>query len=210
MINRYLLSPGQTICQIIVSALFALMTLPVAASIAPPIEGLVNVARNASVAQGTSIGWGGGNHPEDLFDGEVSYSSWARGLAFTGGQKNWSGTCGERQLIVNLGSIRRISAARIWHHGEEHIPEVTSLHALIGPSWNNVGGTVRVRSDLDSTISIPSNYGSIPTEYDTATTIVSWQLATDGFTRLKFLDSQTVQRFETISIMKNWTQPGGL
>ncbi|MBL8314052.1 MAG: PKD domain-containing protein [Rubrivivax sp.] len=130
----------------------------------PPVAGTVNIATGAATAE-SSPGWGGGAAPQEMVDGAIAYEQWAHGLAFTGGQRGWSGTCGVRQAVVDFGVMRQFSAARIWHHGAEHVPAIYSLQYWNGSAWIAVGGTSRLRPDLDSAAFYPGWYAAVPTEH---------------------------------------------
>jgi hypothetical protein len=85
-------------------------------------------------------GWGGGAKPWDIVDGKHTYpGEWARGLAFTGGRKNWAGKpCGPRQATINLGNSKTFYKAIIWHHGQMHIPKECKLQYWDGSKWIDI------------------------------------------------------------------------
>src|SRR5688572_22592968 len=128
-----------------------------------------NVALNPSRAgypdpSESSPGWGGGSSPWDMLDGSTKYyDTWAHGLAFTGGRGNWAGeACGTRYATINFGAPRRVHAARVWHHGDEHIPNSYWMEHWNGSSWAPTGGTSAVRYDLRSDT---DTWGATPTEH---------------------------------------------
>jgi hypothetical protein len=89
-------------------------------------------------------GWGGGSFPCDLVDGLHSYSTWARGLAFTGGHETaaggppWIEGAGIRHAVIDLGTPRTFEEVVIWHHGVEHTPEFATLEYWNGSAWTAI------------------------------------------------------------------------
>jgi hypothetical protein len=85
-------------------------------------------------------GWGGGARPEQLVDGFRGCndpSGWACGLAFTGGDSNWGGQqCGVRQATMHLATAQQVSAVRITHHSDEHVPVIYQVQTFNGSGWD--------------------------------------------------------------------------
>ena len=81
-------------------------------------------------------GWGGGNQPWEIVDGKTSYAEWYHGLAFTGGNANWAGEpAGPRQATIDFGQNRTFDKVVLWHHGDDHLPQKTSLDFWNGSAW---------------------------------------------------------------------------
>jgi hypothetical protein len=81
-------------------------------------------------------GWGGGNLPWDIVDGQTTYSEWYHGLAFTGGTANWGGEpAGPRQATIDFGQNQTFDKVVLWHHGDDHIPQQSSLDYWNGSAW---------------------------------------------------------------------------
>ncbi len=81
-------------------------------------------------------GWGGGSYPWEIVNGQETYSDWAHGLAFTGGNENWAGQpAGPRQATIDLGQNETFDKIVLWHHGDDHVPQQTSLDYWNGSSW---------------------------------------------------------------------------
>ncbi len=121
------------------------LVLPASSASADP----VNIALNPSASGLPSplesdSGWGGGSNPWDIVDGQVSYSTWARGLAFTGGHTGgpesggYGGTCGLRQATVSLASPSQFDKVVVWQHGIDHTPEVAYLDGWDGAGWQPI------------------------------------------------------------------------
>jgi len=108
-----------------------------------------NIASNPS---GTGLpnplesdrGWGGGSYPWDIVDGQRSYDTWARGLAFTGGHTDgWNSPgylspCGSRQATIDFGDNRTFSKVSVWHHGTDHTPQAPFLEYWNGDRWLDI------------------------------------------------------------------------
>jgi hypothetical protein len=127
---------------------------------------LQNVALGADASR-SAPGWGGGTAYSDLSDGLTRYGdTWAHGLAFTGGPSSWAGElCGSRQLTLDLGSARTFQSARMYHHGDYHIPMTDSLeYSADGESWQAIDQTRSVRFDLRTDMEA-DYYGATPTEH---------------------------------------------
>jgi hypothetical protein len=89
-------------------------------------------------------GWGGGSYPWDMVDGQRSYNTWARGLAFTGGHTgDWNSAgylspCGPRQATIDFGGSRNFSKVVVWHHGAEHAPQSPFLQYWNDGRWLDI------------------------------------------------------------------------
>ena len=101
----------------------------------------MNLALNTSCPTGnpsplgSSSGWGGGSYKCDLVDGLHSYTTWARGLAFTGGSGPYIEPAGVRQATIDFGANKTFSEVIIWHHGTDHTPAAPWLDYWNGSSW---------------------------------------------------------------------------
>jgi hypothetical protein len=81
-------------------------------------------------------GWGGGNQPWEIVDGQETYAQWYHGLAFTGGNNNWDGEpAGPRQATIDFGQNQSFDKVVLWHHGDDHVPQQTSLDYWNGSAW---------------------------------------------------------------------------
>ena len=105
-------------------------------------------------------GWGGGAKPAQPIDGYRGCddpSGWACGLAFTGGNNNWGGqACGDRQATIDLGSTPvQVSAVRITHHGDDHVPKIYQIQIWNGSAWDTV---VTATNNTQGRCSRPPNY----------------------------------------------------
>lgn len=84
----------------------------------------------------------GGSYPQDLLDGYRSCalrSLWDCGLAFTGGNANWGGqACGVRQATIDFGRSVQVSAVKITHHDDEHVPKIYQIQIWTGSGWTTV------------------------------------------------------------------------
>jgi hypothetical protein len=85
-------------------------------------------------------GWGGGAQPAEIVDGYRSCDGslgWNCGLAFTGGDSNWGGqACGVRQATIDFYPYsRQISAVKITHHGDPHVPKSYQIQTLTNGVW---------------------------------------------------------------------------
>jgi hypothetical protein len=93
-------------------------------------------------------GWGGGSYPWEIVDGQRTYTNtWAHGLAFTGGDRNWGGEpAGPRQATIEFGRDLTFGKVILWHHGHDHTPALNALSQLAywnGTSWTNIAHTRR-------------------------------------------------------------------
>jgi len=90
----------------------------------------------------SDTGWGGGSYPQDLLDGYRSCglrSLWDCGLMFTGGNANWGGqACGVRQATIDFGTPVLVSAVKISHHGDDHVPKIYQIQVWTGSAWSTV------------------------------------------------------------------------
>jgi hypothetical protein len=143
----------------------------------PPSSAVVNWAYNprpgtpsapiAPHAFSSDLGWGGGAKPAQLVDGFRGCndpSGWACGLAFSGGNSNWNGQpCGVRQATVDLGASRPVSAVRVTHHGDEHVPRSYEIQ-----TWNGSGWLTQV-SVVNTTVARCGRPGNDPTNAWTCT-----------------------------------------
>lgn len=95
----------------------------------------------------SSSGWGGGPEPWELVDGLRTYDEWYHGLAFTGGHTGgadsggWVEAAGPRQATIDFGTPKTFHKVVVWHHGEDHAPDVAQLHYWDGNSWVQVAAT---------------------------------------------------------------------
>jgi hypothetical protein len=111
-----------------VGSLFLVFGVPHLAVGAP-----VNLAVNTSLVGNPSplssdLGWGGGSNKWEIVDGVRSYSSWAHGLAFTGGASGWGGQPGGlRQATIDFGAPTLFNEVVLWWHGVRDTPQITSL-----------------------------------------------------------------------------------
>ncbi|MFA5182180.1 MAG: caspase family protein [Syntrophales bacterium] len=101
-----------------------------------------NTAQNAAMSRFPSpmesdSGWGGGSRQWQIVDGIRTYQSeWARGLAFTGGQKSWAEqVCGWRQATIDFGVTKNFNRVVLWHHGREHVPNACKVQYWNGQMW---------------------------------------------------------------------------
>ncbi len=115
----------------------------------PPLSSLVNWAFNPNPGGPvepiaphpfeSDVGWGGGARPSQMVDGYHGCndpSGWACGLAFTGGDSSWGGQpCGVRQATIDFGMPRPVSAVRITHHGDMHVPKIYQIQTWNGGGW---------------------------------------------------------------------------
>jgi hypothetical protein len=126
----------------------------VCTSLACTEESMLDLAANPSCSGFPSPlesdqGWGGGSYPCDLVDGVNAYSTWARGLAFTGGHQDANGgppylePAGVRHAVINFGASRTFQKVVMWWHGAEHTPEFGSLELWDGTSWVAIGDALR-------------------------------------------------------------------
>ena len=87
----------------------------------------------------SDAGWGGGSDMWDVADGQRSYPTWARGLAFTGGSGNYAGQpAGVRQVTVELAAADWFGEVFVWHHGSEHAPAVAALEYYNASGWHPI------------------------------------------------------------------------
>lgn len=138
-----------------------------------------NLAQNATATGlpgplASDSGWGGGALPWDLVDGIRTYSTWARGLAFTGGAGNWAGQpAGLRQATIDFATSQVIDKVVLWHHGDNHVPAMTALSRIDwwdGSQWQDTGA----RRSMTRT---PFGIWSMPDEYEffpVSTTRIRW------------------------------------
>lgn len=116
-------------------------------------------------------GWGGGTSKWDIVDGQRCYNSWARGLAFTGGERPYVEPCGWRQATIDFGQDVTFDRVAIWHHGGSHIPNTYKLEYWDGSQWvelfSTTSGSDYLIADTDcspwSEVDDCSS-GSLPTE----------------------------------------------
>jgi len=101
-----------------------------------------NIAQNAAMSRfpsplASDSGWGGGSRQWQIADGIRTYhSEWARGLAFTGGQKSWAEqVCGWRQATIDFGVTKNFNRVVLWHHGREHVPNACKVQYWNGQMW---------------------------------------------------------------------------
>jgi hypothetical protein len=117
-------------------------------------ESLVDFAANPACTGFPSpaesdAGWGGGSYPCDLVDGVNAYSTWARGLAFTGGHQDASGgppyieAAGVRHAVIDFGVPRTFQKVVMWWHGAEHTPEFGGLELWDGSNWVAISNALR-------------------------------------------------------------------
>jgi parallel beta-helix repeat protein len=110
-------------------------------------------------------GWGGGSEKWEIIDGKCTYpGEWARGLAFTGGRRNWAGEpCGERQATINFGEPKTFYKVIIWHHGLMHVPKECKLQYWDGSKWIDIASKREVDLEGDyGTWSAPDIHTFIP------------------------------------------------
>ena len=121
----------------------------------------------------SSAGWGGASNPWELIDGKRVYSEWAHGLAFTGGHASaeggdpWLESAGVRQAVIDFGQPTFFEQVVIWHYGEQHTPEASSVEYWDDGRWLPVldikrtypagheDGTESVFSDAESYVFAP-------------------------------------------------------
>jgi hypothetical protein len=106
----------------------------------------INLALNASCAGTPSplesdSGWGGGSNKCDIVDGQHSYDTWARGLAFTGGHQTsaggppWVEPAGVRHAVIDFGAPTTFGKIILWWHGVEYTPQLFTIDTWNGSSW---------------------------------------------------------------------------
>jgi hypothetical protein len=116
-------------------------------------------------------GWGGGTSKWDIVDGRRCYDSWARGLAFTGGERPYVEPCGRRQATIDFGQNVSFDRVLIWHHGASHIPTTYKLEYWDGSQWvelfSTTTGSDYLVADTDCNLLREADNckaGSTPTE----------------------------------------------
>jgi hypothetical protein len=133
-----------------------------------PVNLALNITRSGFPSpEESDNGWGGGTSKWDMLDGLQGYTdTWAHGLAFTGGRPGYMGEpCGWRQATVDFGEQKMFSRVRVYHHGDEHIPNAFTIQYFDGTQWIEImtttDGKNYLREDLRYT---GQGWGSVPTE----------------------------------------------
>jgi hypothetical protein len=117
-------------------------------------QALIDLALNPSCSGfpsplSSDAGWGGGSYPCDLVDGVHSYSTWARGLAFTGGHQDATGgppyiePAGVRRAVIDFGETKTFQKVVMWWHGAEHTPASGTLELWNGDEWLEISNVTR-------------------------------------------------------------------
>ena len=114
-----------------------------------------NIALNPACPSGfpspleSDEGWGNGALPCDVVDGQLSYNTWARGLAFTGGHQTGAGgapyiePAGVRHAVIDFGAPRTFEKVTIWWHGIEYTPDAGTLEYWNGSAWVGIAPVAR-------------------------------------------------------------------
>lgn len=96
---------------------------------------------------GSSVGWGGGSYPQDLFDGIRYYTdTWMHGIAWTGGPSGWAGeACGWRYVVVNFDALTTFNRVLVWYFREQDTPVIYKIQIWDGQDWQDVFSTTQGR-----------------------------------------------------------------
>ena len=102
---------------------------------------------NTNLALGGTVnssgGWGGGNNPWQVTDGQRGYSNWASGLAFT-----WDSN--PKWVTIDLGTATTFNMVVLWHHAQYHVPSSVTLEVWNGSAWIQIVVDQRLY-DVDGT-----------------------------------------------------------
>lgn len=116
----------------------------------------------------SDTGWGGGNSKSDLLDGVSQYSTWARGLAFTGGSAPYGGQpAGVRQVTIDFGAAKQFHRLVVWHHGLDQVPAAATVDYFDNTGWHPISFQRVFDRDFVHTMSGVSN----PDTYSFATPV---------------------------------------
>lgn len=130
---------------------FSLFALPASAdsllTLIPPQS--ENLALGGTVT--SSGGWGGGNNPGQVTDGQRGYVNWASGLAFY-----WDSSY--KWVAVDFGAQTTFNMVVLWHHSQYHVPSTANLEYWNGSAWIPITVDQRLY-DVDGTqcVDIGSN-----------------------------------------------------
>jgi len=124
-----------------------------------------NIAQNAAMSGFPSPlesdpGWGGGTRQWQIADGIRTYQSeWARGLAFTGGQKSWAEqACGWRQATIDFGVTKNFNRVVLWHHGRENVPNACKVQYWNGQMWMDAFSSSKCKDYLKYNTAQPKDW----------------------------------------------------